>query len=103
MCSKKVLSCVIDFKNALISTTSKNSSKEHLLDIVAKLKSVPVYLVEIIVRVIMFLIYLTMFFGLLLLVWGIIEWTTGWNEHNGKRNIVRGIILLTISGVLIGV
>ena len=84
------------------STTVEEDNSEHLMNIIHSLSNLPSRLLDIIVEVIIFLIYLTMFFGILLLIWGIIEWSTGWNEHGGKRNVIRGIILLAISSVLIG-
>jgi len=38
-----------------------------------------------------------MFIGGIMIVWGVIEWATGYNETSGRRNIIRGVVLLLIS------
>lgn len=32
-----------------------------------------------------------------MIVWGAIEWATGYNETSGKRNIIRGITLIILA------
>ena len=44
-----------------------------------------------------FLVYVAMFIGGIMVIWGAIEWATGYNETGGRRNIIRGVILLILS------
>ncbi len=43
------------------------------------------------------IIYVAVFVGGIMIVWGAIEWATGYNEMDGRRNIIRGIVLLVIA------
>ena len=82
-----------------ILTTFGESREEKLEEVTKTLKELPSYLIGLLTEAIFFLIYATLFFGLFLILWGIIEWATGWNEFNGKRNVVRGVILLAIASL----
>ncbi|MHA1616881.1 MAG: hypothetical protein ACTSX9_06210 [Candidatus Njordarchaeales archaeon] len=44
-----------------------------------------------------YLVYATMFIGGIMILWGAIEWATGYNELSGKKTIVRGIVLVTLA------
>ena len=48
-----------------------------------------------------FLVTLCFSIGLILAILGIIQWATGWDERNGKKSIVRGVILIGVS-LLVG-
>jgi len=48
-------------------------------------------------RIFLLMIYLAFFIGGIMIIWGAIEWATGYNEIGGKRNIIRGIVLVTIA------
>jgi len=81
-----------------LTTASKDANEDIDVEhIISSLKSLPSKLITILKKAIQFLLYASIFLGVFLVLLGIIEWTTGWNEYNGKRNIVRGIILLAIA------
>ena len=48
-------------------------------------------------EIFLFLIYAAVFIGGIMIVWGAIEWATGYNDTGGKRNIIRGIILMILA------
>jgi len=78
-------------------TTSQNTEYEDVDEILESWKSLPSYLLNILKKAFLYLVYVAMFIGAFLIIWGVIEWMTGWNEHGGKKNIVKGIILLLVS------
>jgi len=79
----------------LNGTTATNTNEVD--DIIRSWKSLPAYFLSILQKAFLFLVYTAMFLGAFMIIWGIIEWMSGWNEHSGKRNVVRGIILLVVS------
>ncbi len=48
-------------------------------------------------EIFLFLIYAAVFIGGIMIVWGAIEWATGYNDTSGKRNIIRGVILMILA------
>ena len=44
-----------------------------------------------------FLVYIAVFIGGIMIVWGAIEWATGYNETGGRKNIIRGVVLVILS------
>ena len=72
-------------------------TKDDLEKILESWKKLPDLFVDILKSIFVYLVYIAFFIGAILIIWGIIEWATGWNELNGKRNIVRGVILVILS------
>jgi len=83
-----VLNYLSDFSQSIVN------------DLLEKFLSLPQTIVLFIVEIILLLIYITMFIGLLLIVWGALEWLSGWNEISGKKNIIRGAALLLLASTL---
>ena len=75
-------------------------SQSIIDDLLEKFLSLPQTIVLFIVEIILLLIYITMFIGLLLIIWGALEWLSGWNEISGKKNIIRGVALLLLASAL---
>ncbi|MCR8455353.1 MAG: hypothetical protein QXJ52_03475, partial [Candidatus Korarchaeota archaeon] len=70
---------------------------KELLDNLLKL---PNALMSFIAGVILFMLYLLLFVGILVTIWGILEWLSGWNETSGKRNLIKGTLLILIAIIL---
>ena len=83
---------LITIANGTITTSSTEVD-----EIIRSWKSLPAYFLSILQKAFLFLVYAAMFLGAFMIIWGVIEWMSGWNEHSGKRNVVRGIILLVVS------
>jgi len=79
----------------LSSGTSENSSDVN--EILESWRRLPDYFVYILKKAFLFLVYVTFFVGSFLLAWGLLEWLSGWNELNGKRNVIRGIVLIIVA------
>ena len=70
------------------------TSIEDYLNAWANLPSVAVNILR---KVFLFLAYAAIFIGGIMIVWGAIEWATGYNELGGKKNIIRGVVLLLLA------
>ena len=69
--------------------------------LIDKWSQIPSRIVNIILSVIFLILYLAMFVAFLLIVWGAVQWISGWNEVAGKKNIVRGVVLFIITTTFI--
>ncbi len=85
--------------------------QEHFLqvkfDIIENLKDIPNNIQSILSNAIAFLVAICFAIGVVLAIVGAIQWATGWDERNGKKTIVKGIVLVAISllsggGILAG-
>jgi len=81
---------------SILNGTTTTSTNE-VNDIIRSWRGLPAYFLSILQKAFLFLVYAAMFLGAFMIIWGVIEWMSGWNEHSGKRNVVRGIILLVVS------
>ncbi len=77
------------------------------LDIIENLKDIPNNIQSILSNAIAFLVAICFAIGVVLAIVGAIQWATGWDERNGKKTIVKGIVLVAISllsggGILAG-
>ena len=88
--------------NYLLNNTIRilDSESDSIDNIIRNLLNLPEVINATIIRAILLILNILVFVGLLLIVWGILEWLSGWNEHSGKRNIIRGIILLILASTL---
>ncbi|MGC9777975.1 MAG: hypothetical protein HZR80_01880 [Candidatus Heimdallarchaeota archaeon] len=76
-------------------------------DIIENLKDIPNNIQSILSNAIAFLVAICFAIGVVLAIVGAIQWATGWDERNGKKTIVKGIVLVAISllsggGILAG-
>ncbi|MCR8453828.1 MAG: hypothetical protein NDP13_02430 [Crenarchaeota archaeon] len=81
----------------LKAAENPDSIIKELLDNLLKL---PNALMSFIAGVILFMLYLLLFVGILVTIWGILEWLSGWNETSGKRNLIKGTLLILIAIIL---
>ena len=77
------------------------------LDIIENIKDIPNNIQSIMSNAIAFLVAICFAIGVVLAIVGAIQWATGWDERNGKKTIVKGIVLVAISllsggGILAG-
>ena len=77
------------------------------IQIIDNLKELPGHLQTILSNAIAFLIAICFGLGLILAIVGAIQWASGWDERNGKKTIVKGVVLIGISliaggGILAG-
>jgi len=42
-------------------------------------------------------IYAAVFIGGIMIVWGAIEWATGYNDIGGRKNVVKGVVLIILA------
>ena len=66
-------------------------------DYLSSWSNLPKLAEAIIENIFMFLVYIAVFIGSIMIVWGAIEWATGYNENGGRKNIIRGVVLVIIS------
>lgn len=66
-------------------------------DYVSAWSNLPEVAEKILAYMFSILVYMAMFIGGIMIVWGAIEWATGYNEVGGRRNIIRGATLLILS------
>jgi len=66
-------------------------------DYLSAWSNLPIVAEKILSSMFSILVYLAMFIGGIMIVWGAIEWATGYNETGGRRNIIRGAVLLILS------
>jgi len=59
--------------------------------------NLPEVAVTILRNIFLFLAYIALFIGSIMIVWGAIEWATGYNELGGRKNIVRGVVLILLA------
>ena len=77
------------------------------LDIIENIKDIPNTIQSIMSNAIAFLVAICFARGVVLAIVGAIQWATGWDERNGKKTIVKGVVLVAISllsggGILAG-
>lgn len=73
------------------------SEDEDIYEIIDSWKKLPSLFLNIVKQAFLYLVYLTFFIGAFLLIVGILEWMSGWNEMAGKKNMIRGIILILVA------
>lgn len=73
---------------------NNSSSLEEYLRAWANLPDVAVNILN---KIFLFLAYAAIFIGGIMVVWGAIEWATGYNELGGRKNIIRGVILIILA------
>ena len=61
------------------------------------LKDIPNNFSTIFSNAVAFLIAICFALGVILAIIGAIKWATGWDERNGKKTIVKGIVLIALS------
>jgi len=76
---------------------SVKSEDEEIHEIIDSWKELPRLFLDIIKQAFLYIVYITFFIGALLLIIGVLEWMSGWNEIAGKKNIIRGVILIIVS------
>lgn len=79
-----------------------NNSETLVKKLIDDLLRLPNTFALLIAQVIFFMLYLFLFIGLLLIIWGLLEWLSGWNETSGKRNFIKGVIM-TLIAVFLGI
>lgn len=77
------------------------------LDIIENIKAIPNNIQSIMSNAIAFLVAICFAIGVVLAIVGAIQWATSWDERNGKKTIVKGVVLIAISllsggGILAG-
>lgn len=73
------------------------SENDDVYEIIDSWKKLPGLFLNIIKQAFLYLVYLAFFIGAFLLIIGILEWMSGWNEMSGKKNVIRGIILMLVA------
>ena len=59
--------------------------------------NLPSVMMDILKRAFILLAYSAVFIGSIMVVWGAIEWATGYNELGGRKNIIRGVVLIILA------
>jgi magnesium-transporting ATPase (P-type) len=66
-------------------------------DLLERLEDIPNNLNRILSNAIAFLLAICFTVGIILIIVGSIQWATGWDNREGKKTVVRGIVLITLS------
>ena len=79
----------------------------ELNGILDRIGDIPNHIQTILSNAIAFMIVICFALGVILAIVGAIQWATGWDDRNGKKTVVKGIVLIVISlltggGVLAG-
>jgi len=74
-----------------------NNSTYTFDDYLRAWSNLPDLVVSWIKQFFLFLAYVSLFVGGIMIIWGSIAWATGYDEHSGKKNIIRGIVLIVLS------
>jgi len=74
-------------------------SNETIWDYINAWSKLPSYALMLLENLLEFLIYMAIIIGLILIMWGSIEWATSGPgfERRGTRRIINGVILLLIA------
>ncbi|NHJ03418.1 MAG: hypothetical protein EAX90_01225 [Candidatus Heimdallarchaeota archaeon] len=75
--------------------------------ILDNISDIPNNIQTILSNAIAFMIVICFAIGVILAIVGAIQWATGWDDRNGKKTVVKGIVLIAISllaggGILAG-
>ena len=72
---------------------------ETIWDYINAWSKLPSYALTLLENLLEFLIYMAIIIGLILIMWGAIEWATSASgfERRGTRRIINGIIVLLIA------
>lgn len=75
--------------------------------ILDNISDIPNNIQSILSNAIAFMIVICFAIGVILAIVGAIQWATGWDDRNGKKTVVKGIVLIAISllaggGILAG-
>ncbi|HUU79720.1 MAG TPA: hypothetical protein VMX55_15375 [candidate division Zixibacteria bacterium] len=76
-------------------------------NILDNISDIPNNIQTILSNAIAFIIVICFAIGVILAIVGAIQWATGWDDRNGKKTVVKGIVLIAISllaggGILAG-
>lgn len=76
-------------------------------NILDNISDIPNNIQTILSNAIAFMIVICFAIGIILAIVGAIQWATGWDDRNGKKTVVKGIVLIAISllaggGILAG-
>ncbi len=76
-------------------------------NLMESLEDIPNHFQTIFSNAIAFLIAICFAIGVILAIVGAIQWATGWDERGGKKTVVKGIVLISLSlisgsGILAG-
>lgn len=80
-----------------LSDTDNVKTIEDLLEGILRL---PQIITSLITEAILLIVHMILFIGILLIMWGALEWLSGWNEISGKKNVIRGVALLLLASAL---
>ncbi len=57
----------------------------------------PIKAIEWLKEIFTIIVYMAGIIGGIMIVWGAIEWATGYDDSRGKKNIIRGAVLMLIA------
>lgn len=81
----------------IFSQSDQNSEDVDPRKILEAVKELPKEILKILKEWLSVLILILYFVGALLVIFGIIEWATSYNESEGKRYVVRGFIMILLA------
>jgi len=66
-------------------------------DFFESLQDIPNHFATIFSNAVAFLITICFAIGVVLAIIGAIKWATGWDERDGKKTVVKGVVLIALS------
>ncbi len=72
-------------------------SNATLDDYINSWTKLPIKAIEWLKEIFTIIVYMAGIIGGIMIVWGAIEWATGYDDTRGKRNIIRGAVLMLIA------
>lgn len=82
------------FAHICFGLLQSNATLDDYIDSWTKL---PTKAIEWLKQIFTLIVYMGGIIGGIMIVWGAIEWATGYDDNRGKKNIIRGAILMIIA------
>jgi len=82
------------FSYISLGLLQSNATLDDYIDSWTKL---PIKAIEWLKQIFTLIVYMAGIIGGIMIVWGAIEWATGYDDNRGKKNIIRGAILMLIA------
>jgi len=86
-----------EFSQSIFPLGFNNTEIPDLGTYLSSWSSLGELIIRILKLVFSYLIYIAMFVGGIMILWGAIEWATGYNETSGKKTIIKGAVLVLLA------